>query len=86
MAYVASNPPRLMVPSMGGGPQFWVYTSADDDGTVNGSNYISNAEALGMRKGDLVYVYDTNTPKGSLHYVSNIDDDGNGTLAFAAVA
>lgn len=87
MAYSTSNPPKLLVPQVGGeGPQIWVYQSADDDATVNGTDYITNAEDLGLQAGDVVFVYDTNTPKVSVHYVSAIDADGNGTLAFAAVA
>lgn len=86
MAYSTSNPPQLRIPSVGGtGPQFWSYESADDDATVNGAGYITNADDLGMQVGDSVYVYDTATPKGSWHFVSAISS-GAATLAFAAVA
>lgn len=86
MTYATTNPPQVLVPSIGARPAIWSYESADDDATVNGTDYITDALELGMKAGDLVYVYDTATPKGSIHYVSAIDSDGNGTLAFAAVA
>lgn len=86
MAYSTSNPPKLLVPQVGGeGPAIWVYQSADADSTVNGAGYISNAGDLGMQVGDFVLVYDTGTPLGSVHYVNAISS-GAATLAFAAVA
>lgn len=85
MAYSTSSPPQLLVPSVGDRPAIWAYESADDDATVNGASYISDAIALGMKLGDLVYVYDTTTPKGSIHYVSTATATAV-TLAFAAVA
>ena len=86
MAYATTNPPQCLAPQVGGkGPAIWTYESADDDATVNGAGYISNAGDLGMAVGDLVYVYDTATPKGSVHFVSAISS-GAATLGFAAVA
>lgn len=86
MTYAVTNQPSMIISRTGSGPAVWIYSSADDDATVNGTDYFTDAKELGMRAGDLVYVWDTTTPKGSLHYVSAIDADGNGTLAFAAVA
>lgn len=86
MSYSTSTPPACMVPSIGARPAIWVYQSADDDATVNGTDYFTNGEALGMKAGDIVFVYDTATPKVSVHYVSAVDADGNATTAFAAVA
>lgn len=86
MAYATSNPPQVMIPSIGDRPALWSYESADDDATVNGAGYISNADDLGMKVGDMVYVFDTATPKGSMHYVNAVSAAGAATLAFAAVA
>jgi hypothetical protein len=86
MAYSASNPPALVSQRIGDGPAFWVYKSADDDATVNGTDYFASGSGLGMLVGDLVVVVDTATPKTSLHFVSGIDADGNVTTGFAAVA
>lgn len=85
MAYNTSNPPALIAEKIGGGGSLWLYSSADDDATVNGAGYVSNAGALGMAVGDIVLVIDTGTPKGSLHFVASIAA-GAATLAFGAVA
>lgn len=85
MTYATTNPPALIGQSLAGGG-LWLYKSADDDATVNGTDYFSNGEALGMKVGDIVLVIDTATPKGSLHFVSAIDADGNATTSFGAVA
>lgn len=86
MTYATTNPPTLIAQSVGGGAAVWLYKSADDDASVNANDYFSNGEALGMQVGDIVLVIDTTTPKGSVHYVSAIDSDGNATTSFAAVA
>lgn len=67
------------------GKSVWIYVSADDDATVNGASYFSNGIALGMKVGDLVYVFDTATPKGSVHFVTSVSATA-ATTAFAAVA
>lgn len=85
MAYSTQNPPSLIAESIGGSGSLWLYKSADDDGTVNGAGYVSNAGDLGMAVGDLVLVIDTATPKGSFHFVASIAS-GAATLAFGAVA
>lgn len=86
MGYVTSIPPAAYIPGVGSYPTVWVYKSADDDGTVNGANYISNASDLGMKVNDIVLVIDTTTPKVSLHSVSAISAAGAATLIFGAVA
>lgn len=85
MTYSTSNPPSLVSQRVGDGPAIWIYKSADDDATVNGAGYISNAGDLGMQVGDIVHVVDTTTPKTSLHGVASISS-GAATLAFGAVA
>lgn len=85
MSYSTSIPPVLMVPAIGAKPQFWAYKSADDDATVNGAGYITNGVDLGMKVGDFVFVFDTATPKGSVHAVNTISGT-TVTLGFCAVA
>jgi hypothetical protein len=85
MGYATSNPPCKLVDSVGGGAAVWIYKSADDDSTVNGGSYITNATSLGMQVGDIVLVIDTATPKGSFHFVTSISS-GAATLAFGAVS
>lgn len=72
MAYATTNPPRLMVPSLGGGPQLWAYSSTDVVGDVDASGYFTNGEALGMRVGDMVWVYDSTTPLCTVCWVSAV--------------
>lgn len=84
--YATSNPPSLVAQRIGDGPAIWIYSSVDVDSDVNASNYFDDGNALGMRVGDLVIVYDTTTPKTSLCYVSVSTDGGAATTAFAAVA
>jgi len=86
MAYVTTNPPQVIIPALGSkGPQFWTYESADDAATVNTGNYITDALELGMQVGDYVYVYDTGTPLGSLHFVASFTASA-AALDFAAIA
>ena len=85
MAYSVSNPPQLLVPAIGARPAIWSYKSADDDGTVNGASYFTNGVTLGMKVGDIVFVYDTTTPKSSGHYVASVSGAA-ATTAFLAVA
>lgn len=59
MAYVpATNPPRLVLEgAIGGTPSIWVYSSADAAATVDASGYFTNGVDLGMRDGDLIFVF-----------------------------
>ena len=49
----------------GNAPQMWSYTTTDAIATVNTSGYFNDAADL-LKVGDLVYVYDSNTPTASL--------------------
>ena len=85
MSYATSNAPYKVAGGFGSGKSLWFYDSADDDATVNGASYFSNGIALGMKVGDAVYVFDTATPKGSMHFVTSVTATA-ATTAFAAVA
>jgi hypothetical protein len=84
MTYAATNPPVVAVPGIGGKPTIWVYVDGDDDATVNGSDYFTNGRDLGMKVGDILFLFDGT--KVSAHYISGVDDDGNATAGFMAVA
>jgi hypothetical protein len=71
MAYVTTNPPRIKVVGVSGAPNWWEYSSADAKATVDNSGYFTNGYALGMRDGDLVFVYDTGNKIWSCHTVIN---------------
>jgi hypothetical protein len=70
MAYAVTNPPSQVTHALGSGKNIWIYVSADAKATVVAAGYITNAVQLGMKVGDLVYVYDTATPGGALMCVT----------------
>lgn len=59
MAYSTDNPPALVSQSLTGDFKEWVYKSTDPITDVRLSGYFTNGYKLGMRKGDLVKVIDT---------------------------
>lgn len=60
MAYSTSSPPACIVPAISGtGPSVWTYDSTDAASVVRVTGYITNAGALGMKVGDIVFVTDT---------------------------
>jgi hypothetical protein len=87
MGYSTSIPPAVLVPGVGSYPTLWVYKSADDDSTTNGSGYYTNGKSLGMKLNDIVLVVDTATPLVSLCSVSVVNaTTGAVTTKFGAVA
>ena len=73
----------------GNAPQMWSYTSADAIATVNTSGYFNDAADL-LKVGDLIYVYDSNTPTASLVVVlsntGTVVDVSDGTALSVADA
>jgi len=73
----------------GNAPQMWSYTSADAIATVNTSGYFNSAADL-LKVGDLIYVYDSNTPTASLVVVlsntGTVVDVSDGTALSVADA
>jgi hypothetical protein len=64
MAYATTNPPSKIASTVGGNG-LWYYTSTNDvsgtsSGDVGEAGFFTNAEALGMRVGDIVFAVDTN--------------------------
>jgi|TARA_R100001224_G_C3976691_1_gene134447 hypothetical protein len=49
----------------GNAPQMWSYKSADAIATVNSEGYFNSASDV-LKVGDLIYVYDSNTPTANL--------------------
>lgn len=85
MAYSTSNPPVLLVPAPmhSGAQQIWGYSSADTDADIDGTDYISNGSALGMRAGDIVFVRSTESGparKSWIHVVISVTAGGAATL------
>lgn len=78
MAYVTTNPPRLVSSSIDASvPSLWMYSSADAVATVVAANYITNAKDLGMKVNDMIIVVDTATPKLSSCQVTVVASTGS---------
>lgn len=88
MAYSTSNPPKLMVPSMGTGqPALWVYTSTDIHTDVDAAGYFTNGDALGLRVGDIMFVSKSDATIGTtVHYVTTVTAGGAASIAPAILA
>lgn len=88
MSYSTSNPPLAIGGGMSGtgGPNLWLYKSTDDDATVNGADYFSNGDALGMKVGDPVLVIDTTNTVTSLCNVASVTSGGAATTEFGVVS
>ena len=67
---------RCLIPSIGGGPALFVYTSTDAHGTVEGAGYFSDGGDFGMKVGDIVIVVDSDTGAGNttIHSVNDVTD------------
>lgn len=72
MAYSTATPPSQITQRIGGGFAIWHYNSTDAATVVRAANYITNAQDLGMKKGDWVYQSDLPDP---------VTDVGGGTVA-----
>ncbi len=86
MAYVTTNPPVRVWGSVSGASG-WYYTQPDDDdATIMAANFISNAQDLGMKVGDVVHIWTTTgTDIGSTTWVSAVDSSGC-TLIFSVIS
>jgi hypothetical protein len=73
----------------GQAPQLWSYTTTDAIATVNTSGYFNDAAGV-LKVGDLVYVFDSNTPTASLVVVlsntGSVVDVSDGTTISVADA
>ena len=82
MAYATTNPPACVAVAPGGGPQLWIYNSADVHTDVDAADYFSNGAALGMKVGDMVLVGKTTATIGAtVHYVQTVTAGGAATVA-----
>lgn len=79
MSFTASGL-KLLVPSLSGGPNLWVYTSAEAHGAVDAEDFFTNAVDYGIKAEDIMFVIDTNTPTLTIHSVTAVDSDGNATI------
>ncbi len=87
MAYVTTNPPQCIQPSIGGGISLWLYSSADVHTDVDATDYFSNGSALGMKVNDIIIVSkSTATVGATVHTVSAVTAGGAATIAPAILA
>lgn len=87
MAYATTNPPRCMVPSVGGGQAIWTYSSTDIHTDVDAADYFSDGTALGMKVNDIVIVTKTSATIGAtLHTVITATVGGAATISPAILA
>jgi len=61
MAYTPATLQLMMGPIGGTGPQLWTYTNTDAVTDIDPAGYISDGGFRGMRVGDVVLYYDTDT-------------------------
>ncbi len=60
MAYAITNPPRMLVSSVGKqGGSLWMYQTTDTLSGTNDSGYFTNGYSLGIRPGDIVFAVNT---------------------------
>jgi len=86
MAYSTSNPPALVSQRIGdSGPGLWSYTSSDPIATVSGSSYFSNGVALGMKKGDFMMYFNSNSTLGQFVWVNRLSTLPTGGAGITAV-
>jgi len=83
MAYATTNPPAKMSSTMSG-PSVWHYSSADVDSDVDAAGYFTNGDALGMKVGDPVWVFDTAGVMTPM-FVSAVTAGGAATVVAATV-
>ena len=89
MAYSTTNPPMLICGALGGVFNMWAYKSTDAATAVRVSGYFTNGAALGMKKGDLVQVIDTDASPSAMQMMivtsdtSGVIDLSDGTAVVA---
>ena len=71
MAYSTSSPPIKVLELGLMGRNLWFYASADTAATVDTSGYFTDGYNLGMRDGDILWVYVTGTKVMTSHTVLN---------------
>lgn len=82
MAYSTDNPPALVSQGVGGKFRQWMYDSADAATAVRVDGYITDAEDLGMKVGDVVIQVDaTGATIAHIYTVVAINANGSADLS-----
>lgn len=80
MAYSTSNPPKLLVPSLGEGPAVWGYRSTNTSTETLASGFFSNGYDLGMKAADIVLVINSTSGIPYLTGVSSVTTSSAATV------
>jgi len=82
--YVPAALTLMTVGALGGGPQVWLYTSADAHGDVDAADFFSDGDKKGLTKNDAMCVIDTATATITWHRVSAVTAGGAATIGASA--
>lgn len=77
---------KLMVPGVGAGPSLYYCSGTGPFTEVDGTDYFSDGERIGMKVGDIVIYYDTDTYTVTIHAIKEVDTSGNATATDATLA
>ena len=73
MAYLVTNPPVCLIPSIGSHAAVWLYKSDDIHTDVDAADYFSDGKARGLKVNDLMFVIKTTATVGAtVHVVSAV--------------
>lgn len=81
MSYATTNPPKLMVPGVGGASSLFQYSDTDAHTDVDAAGYFTDGADLGMKANDIMIVVDTDTYTCTIHHVLNATTISAATLA-----
>ena len=84
MSYSTLTPPVRVWGTIAGASG-WYYTSDDDDGTVMGANYVTDAQDLGMKVGDVIHIWEDDAGIGSTAWISAVASTGS-TMIFSVIS
>lgn len=78
MAYVTTNPPAMVTQRVGAtGAAQWMYNSTDAAAVVRVAGYITNADDLGIKVGDVIIQTDTaGGTVGHIYLVNSVTAGG----------
>jgi len=83
MAYLAATQ-QILVPRMAGGVALYYMSGTDAATAMDADDYVTDGADYGMTEGDVVFYYDTNIPKLTVHAVRAEVTAGLTSLSIAA--
>ena len=86
MAYDTANPPKLVTVGMGDGPGVWIYADTDAHTDVDADDYFSDGDDIGMKVGDALHYFDTDTDTSTIHFVRTPVTAGSASVTIATLS